>query len=121
MLESHVVLLSPVQHLAFVGRSGTGKTTLVTALIPRLVAAGLAVGSIILVESALSFLGFGVPPPAPSWGELLGQARASPSAWWLALPPGLCIFLVVSACNVLGEGLRHALGAAGQTLSDPAS
>jgi peptide/nickel transport system permease protein len=91
------------------------------AAAPVLVSASLAVGSIILVESALSFLGFGVPPPAPSWGELLGQARGSPAAWWLALPPGLCIFLVVSACNVLGEGLRHALGAAGQRLPDASS
>lgn len=87
---------------------------------PVLVSASLAVGSTILLESALSFLGFGTPPPAPSWGELLGQARGTPAAWWLALPPGLCIFLVVSACNVLGEGLRHALGAAGENVPDSA-
>jgi len=77
---------------------------------PVWISASLAVGSMVLMESALSFLGFGIPPPTASWGELLSQARAMPSAWWLSLAPGLCIFAVVAACNVLGEGLREARG-----------
>jgi len=70
------------------------------------------VGTLVLIESALSFLGFGVPAPTASWGELLSQARSQPGAWWLAVAPGLCIFAVVAACNVLGEGAREAAGAA---------
>ena len=67
--------------------------------------------SAILIESALSFLGFGVPPPAPSWGELLTQAHryvTYPGAWWLTLFPGLALFITVAAFQLLGEGLRGA-------------
>ena len=76
---------------------------------PVLVAASLLVGSMVLLESSLAFLGLGAPPPTASWGELLSQARSAPAAWWLTLGPGTCIFLVVVGCNVLGEGLREAL------------
>jgi len=78
------------------------------ALGPVLVSASLEVGTLVLIESALSFLGFGVPAPTASWGELLSQARSQPGAWWLAVAPGVCIFAVVAACNVLGEGAREA-------------
>ena len=77
---------------------------------PITVSATLAVGSSILLESALSFLGFGVQPPTPTWGNLLNAA--SPwigTAPWLALPPGLLIFATVLAVNCLGDGLRDAL------------
>jgi peptide/nickel transport system permease protein len=62
-----------------------------------------------MLESALSFLGFGVQPPIPTWGGLLNQA--SPwliSAPWLAIPPGVCIFAAVLAVNFAGDGLRAA-------------
>lgn len=88
---------------------------------PVLVSASLAVGGMVLIESALSFLGFGVPPPTASWGELLAQARATPNAWWLATGPGLSIFLVVAGCNVLGEGLRETLAAPGRPLAKGAT
>lgn len=79
------------------------------ALSPVLVAAAFGVPSAILIESALSFLGFGVPPPAPSWGELLTQAHryvTHPGAWWLTLFPGVALFLTVIAFHLLGESIR---------------
>jgi peptide/nickel transport system permease protein len=82
------------------------------AMAPVLVAAAFGVAGAVLLESALSFLGFGAPPPSASWGEILMQAHryvSSPGAWWLALFPGLAIFLTVTAYNVVGEGLQDAL------------
>jgi peptide/nickel transport system permease protein len=80
------------------------------ALAPLIVAATLAVGHSVLVESALSFLGFGVQPPTPSWGNLLNQARQwLDGAPWLAIPPGLMIFMTMLAVNFIGDGLRDAL------------
>lgn len=70
------------------------------------VALTLAVGRGILLESTLSFLGVGVQPPRASWGNMLYQAQATmSSAPWLAIFPGMCIFLTVLACNALGEAL----------------
>ena len=69
------------------------------------------VGAVILAESGLSFLGFGVPPPAPTWGGMLsGSGRTYMYlAPWLALMPGLCITIVVYAVNVLGDAMRDLL------------
>lgn len=81
-------------------------------LAPVLVAAAFGVAGAVLLESALSFLGFGAPPPTASWGETLMQAHryvTSPGAWWLALFPGAAIFLTVTAYNLVGEGLQEAL------------
>lgn len=81
-------------------------------LAPVLVAAAFGVAGAVLLESALSFLGFGVPAPTASWGETLMQAHryvTSPGAWWLALFPGAAIFLTVTAYNLVGEGLQEAL------------
>ena len=70
----------------------------------------LAVATAILAESALSFLGLGVPPPTPSWGNMLTEGRLHlTSAWWIATFPGLAIFLSVLAFNLTGDGLRDAL------------
>ena len=64
----------------------------------------------ILLEAALSFIGLGVPPPTPTWGGLLAEARHHVArAWWLALFPGLALFLAVLGCNLLGEGMRDLL------------
>lgn len=71
------------------------------------VVATLGIGGAILTESALSFLGIGVQPPTPSWGNILTQAKDNIEvAWWLSLYPGLAIFLTVMGYNLLGEGLR---------------
>lgn len=79
------------------------------AMGPVLVSATFGVAGAILLESALSFLGFGTPPPTPSWGELLTQAFAHEGKWWLTLFPGLAIFVTVTAYNLVGEGLRDAI------------
>jgi peptide/nickel transport system permease protein len=77
---------------------------------PILVAATLTVGSAILTESALSFLGLGVQPPMPSWGNVLASGKDFIHiAWWLSLFPGLAILFTVLAFNLLGEGLRDVL------------
>jgi peptide/nickel transport system permease protein len=79
------------------------------SLAPVLVAATFGVANAILIEAALSFLGLGVQPPTPSWGEILSTGRQYIEiAWWLATFPGLAIFLTVTAYNLLGEGLRDA-------------
>jgi peptide/nickel transport system permease protein len=79
------------------------------ALGPVWVSCSFGVAASILTESALSFLGFGTPPPTASWGELLTQAYQNPQAWWLSLFPGLTIFLTVTAYNLIGEALRDAV------------
>src|SRR6266478_2563610 len=81
-------------------------------LSPALVAATFGVGSAILLESALSFLGFGAPEPTASWGLLMAngfQDVLDPNARVLVLLPGLAIFLAVTAFNLIGEGVRDAL------------
>ncbi len=80
------------------------------ALSPVLVAATLGVAGAILTESALSFLGIGVQPPTPSWGNILTSGKDYIEfAWWLSLFPGLAILVTVLAYNILGEGIRDAL------------
>lgn len=82
------------------------------ALGPILVAATLGVGSAILSEAGLSFLGFGVQQPTPSWGNMLAAAlslRVLLREPWIWLPPGLLIFVAILAVNFVGEGLREAL------------
>jgi peptide/nickel transport system permease protein len=80
------------------------------ALAPTLVIATFGVADAILIESALSFLGFGVPPPTASWGDILSQSRSYINfAWWLASFPGAAIFLTVTIYNLVGEGFRDAI------------
>jgi peptide/nickel transport system permease protein len=80
------------------------------ALAPVYVVATLGIGGAILTESALSFLGIGVQPPTPSWGNILIQAKDNIEiAWWLSLYPGIAIFLTVMGYILLGEGLSDVL------------
>jgi len=80
------------------------------ALSPLLVSATLGVAGAILTESALSFLGIGVQPPTPSWGNMLIVGKQTlGSAWWLSAFPGLAILVTVLGYNLLGEGIRDAL------------
>jgi peptide/nickel transport system permease protein len=77
---------------------------------PVLVTATFGVASAILIESSLSFLGFGMQAPTPSWGDLLSEARKYIDfAWWLAFFPGLAILLTIMSYNFVGEGLRDAV------------
>lgn len=75
---------------------------------PVIVSATLGLGGAILAESALSFLGLGVQPPLPSWGNILTAGKDYIYlAWWLSLFPGLAILITVLGFNLLGEGLRE--------------
>jgi peptide/nickel transport system permease protein len=80
------------------------------AVAPIVVAATLTVARAILMESYISFLGYGVQPPVPSWGNMLNNAQQYlASAPWLAIFPGLMITAAVTSFNFLGDGLRDAL------------
>lgn len=80
------------------------------AIGPVLVSATLGIGGAILIESSLSFLGIGVQPPTPSWGNILMDGKSTLGvAWWLTVYPGVFILLTVLAYNLLGEGLRDIL------------
>jgi peptide/nickel transport system permease protein len=100
--------------LAHVGGAST-RRILVVHIFPNLVnsvvvLATLQVGWGIVVESALSFLGAGVPPPAPTWGNLVAEGRDGlDQAWWIAVCPGLAIMLVVLSFNLCGDWVRDAL------------
>ncbi|MFC1808021.1 ABC transporter permease [Candidatus Omnitrophota bacterium] len=75
---------------------------------PVLVSAVLGIAAAVLVESSLSFLGLGVQPPTPSWGNILMEGKSSLGVcWWLMLYPGLAILITVLGYNLLGEGLRE--------------
>ncbi|MDL1959788.1 MAG: ABC transporter permease [Deltaproteobacteria bacterium] len=96
--------------------SGASNTRIVfshilpNAVAPILVATTLGVGGAILTESALSFLGIGVQPPTPSWGNMLTEGKDNLEiAWWLSMFPGMAILVTVLGYNLLGEGLRDAL------------
>lgn len=72
----------------------------------------ISIASAILTEAALSFLGLGVSPPTPSWGNMLESAKklyVIKNQWWFWIPPGLAIFITVMSLNILGDGLRDAL------------
>lgn len=84
-------------------------------ILPNLIQVSLVIGtfamaSAIIAEASLSFLGLGVPPEIPTWGTMLADGRIYIStAWWLALFPGLCIFVTVLGINLLGDALRDIL------------
>ena len=87
-----------------------GRYILPNALPPILVQATLTVATAIIAEASLSFLGLGQQPPAPSWGSMLNTAKNFLNqAPWMAMWPGVSIFLVVLGFNLLGDGLRDAL------------
>lgn len=78
------------------------------AIGPVLVSAILGISAAILLESSLSFLGLGVQPPTPSWGNMLIEAKSTLGvAWWLMLFPGMAILLTILGFNFIGEGLRE--------------
>jgi len=82
---------------------------------PIVVGATLAVGNAIIIESSLSFLGLGVQPPTPTWGNMLMDAQATMATKpWLTIFPGFAILLVVLAVNFIGDGLQDALDPTGR-------
>ncbi|CAN5628745.1 hypothetical protein BH23GEM6_BH23GEM6_03800 [soil metagenome] len=87
-----------------------GRHIIPNILAPVIVYTTLGIGNTILVEAALSFLGLGVQPPTPSWGNMISDGRDSLiTAWWIATFPGLAIVATVTAFNLLGDGLRDAM------------
>ncbi|MBW2087098.1 MAG: ABC transporter permease subunit, partial [Deltaproteobacteria bacterium] len=72
-----------------------------------IIMATLSVGSVIIAESSISFLGLGVPAPEPAWGSMVADGRDFlTTSWWISLWPGLAILLTVLSCNLLGDWLR---------------
>lgn len=79
------------------------------ALAPVLISIAFGVAGAILAEATISFLGIGIPPEEVTWGKLLEIARRNNNAWWLAIFPGMAIFITVTIFNMIGEGLTDAL------------
>lgn len=77
-------------------------------LAPVMVSAAFGAGTAVVAEASLSFLGLGVQPPMPTWGQMLASAAAAgPERWWLLVFPGAMVTMTVAAFNLMGEGLRH--------------
>jgi peptide/nickel transport system permease protein len=77
-----------------------------------IVYATLGMATVILAETSLSFLGLGVSPPTPTWGNMIQEARNTliiQQKWWYWIPPGICIFISVMCFNLLGDGMRDAI------------
>ncbi len=97
--------------LAIVARAGKARIML-RHIFPNIVntlvvLATLQLGIVIIMESSLSFLGLGVPPPEPAWGSMVADGRVMMfSSWWVSTWPGIAILLVVLSCNLLGDWLR---------------
>ena len=115
LVRAEVLSLKQREFVQAARAAGAGRTRVVLKHLlpntvgPVVVAATLRVGTIILLESYLSFLGLGVQPPTPSWGNMVFEGReVLVSAWWVAFFPGLALVLAVVACNLLGDGLRDA-------------
>ncbi len=85
------------------------KHAIPNAISPVLITVAFGIAAAILIESSLSFLGLGVPPEIITWGKLLSLARGSASQLWVAIFPGVAIFLTVTLFNLIGEGLTDAL------------
>jgi len=111
-----------VQGARAIGAGGVAivaRHILPNAVNPLIVLLSFDVARIILTESALSFLGLGAPPPAPSWGSMLSEGREYiEDAWWIAAFPGLAIMVVTVGVSVLGNGLRDLLDPNFEPLTD---
>lgn len=86
-----------------------GRHALPNALTPVLVTVAFGVASAVLLEAFLSFLGIGLPTEVVTWGSMLQEARRAFNAWWLAVFPGLAIFVTVTVFNLIGQGLAEAM------------
>jgi peptide/nickel transport system permease protein len=101
--------VSAAEALGAGGRRIVWRHLIPNTLTVIIVAATLRIGNVILTEAALSFLGLGVPPPTPSWGQMVFEGReVLLGAWWVSTFPGLAIVVTVIGYNLLGDGLRDA-------------
>jgi len=101
--------IEAARSLGFNHRRILMRHALPNTLTPVLIALSFGIANAVLLEAFLSFLGIGLPADSVTWGTLLNLARSAPKAWWLALFPGLAIFLTVTAFNLVGEGLTEAM------------
>jgi peptide/nickel transport system permease protein len=115
LVRAHVRALASADWAAATRALGGGRRRLVRHLLPHvastiIVSATLDVGNIILLEAGLSFLGLGLRPPTPSWGNMILEGRDLLfTAPWVALAPGIALTITVIAFNLLGDGMRDAL------------
>lgn len=116
LVRAEFLSLKPREFVLAARASGAGDMRIIflhilpNAVAPVFVSAILGVGGAVLIEGALSFLGLGVQPPTPSWGNILTAGKDNMEiAWWLSVYPGLAILVTVLGYNLLGEGLRDAL------------
>jgi peptide/nickel transport system permease protein len=115
LVRAEVLRVSALDYVSSARALGAGHVRTVTrhilpnALGPVLVVASFGIAGAVLIEAALTFLGFGTDIDTPSWGQLLKEARESDYRWWLTLYPGLALFATVTLFNVVGEGLRDAI------------
>jgi peptide/nickel transport system permease protein len=116
LVRSEILTLKERDYVAASTVMGAGAPWIIlkhmvpNAIGPVIVSATLGIGGAILTESSLSFLGIGVQPPTPSWGNILMDSKSTLGvAWWLTVYPGLFILLTVLSYNLLGEGLRDLL------------
>jgi peptide/nickel transport system permease protein len=114
--------ISAAQALGASSRRVLWRHVVPNALGPAIVATTLGVGNAILLESGLSFLGLGIQPPAPSWGNMIAGGRdLIVTAPWVAIAPGIALIITVLACTLLGDSLRDRLaGERPQDLADRA-
>ncbi len=115
VVRAHVRQLRTTDFVTAARALGAGPMRVARHLLPHvaatlIVSATLDIGSVILLEAGLAFLGLGLPPPAPTWGGMILEGRAVLfSAPWVALAPGVALTLTVVAFNLAGDGLRDAL------------
>jgi peptide/nickel transport system permease protein len=114
LMRAEFLKLRTTEYVAAAKALGANQVRVMTrhilpnALAPVLVPITFGIASAILIENALSFLGFGSPPPNASWGTLLSAGQRNLEMWWLVLFPGAAIFFTVLAYNLIGEGLQEA-------------
>lgn len=116
LVRAEVLSLREREYVAGSRALGAGATRVITrhilpnAAAPIIVSAALGIGNVMLLEAGLSFLGIGVRPPLPSWGNMIADGRDFlVTAPWVSLVPGLAVSLVVMAFNAVGDALRDAL------------
>jgi peptide/nickel transport system permease protein len=116
VVRGEVLRLKHLDHVALAKVAGASTARiLVLHVLPGvrntlIVVATLQIGTLILLEATLSFLGAGVPPPTPSWGAMVADGRSNmANAWWISTVPGVAILLTLLAFNLLGEWLRDVL------------
>ena len=116
MARGDTLRLKEMDFVALAQIAGCSKLSIIirhllpNAATPLIILATLQVGVVIILESSLSFLGVGIPPPTPAWGAMVAEGRSYiVSAWWISLIPGVAILLTVLSFNLMGDALTEFL------------